>query len=246
MSIAGTAAHLASREEDAIAFFARAEAAAETEAERRDASWGELRCRIDLEDPGADAALARLSEGTPLGQPRNLSAQPPTFFTSRHAEGALILSRRTSPTTSCNPSTTHSSSHRSSADTRHGSWSIRPLRERPQGECGSAACRGEVPGGISRFRTRCAPRRSHVRDFGSGAELRRRFIALCAVCSTRACTRSFSALRSIRLHLKGKDARQRRSASQLPAAGAQLRDRWPSTCAQGLLRSHAWIALTML
>ena len=70
MSIAGTAAHLASREEDARAFFGRAEAVATTESERRDASWGELTCLIDLEDPRAHAALDRLSEGISLGQPR--------------------------------------------------------------------------------------------------------------------------------------------------------------------------------
>ncbi len=42
LSVAGRAAHLASREEDALALYQRAEAAASSEAEVRDAKWGQL------------------------------------------------------------------------------------------------------------------------------------------------------------------------------------------------------------
>ena len=91
MSIAGTAAHLASREEDALAFFARAEAAAATESERRDASWGELRCLIDLEDSGAHAALARLSEGISLGQPREFVRAAAHLLYLQTRQGSLDL-----------------------------------------------------------------------------------------------------------------------------------------------------------
>ncbi len=42
LSVAGRAAHLASREEDALALYLRAEAAAASDAEVRDAKWGQL------------------------------------------------------------------------------------------------------------------------------------------------------------------------------------------------------------
>jgi DNA-binding NarL/FixJ family response regulator/tetratricopeptide (TPR) repeat protein len=70
VSIAGRAAHLASREEEALGFYERAKSVAATDDERRDALWGELGCLIDLEDPHAEGALARLSEGVSLGRPR--------------------------------------------------------------------------------------------------------------------------------------------------------------------------------
>jgi len=70
MAVAGRAAHLASREEDALDFFGRAEEAASTDSQRRDALWGAMGCLIDLEDPNAHATLARLSDDVTLGQPR--------------------------------------------------------------------------------------------------------------------------------------------------------------------------------
>jgi DNA-binding CsgD family transcriptional regulator len=72
LSVAGRAAHLASREEDALVLYRRAHEAARTGSERQDALWGELRCLIDLEDPHAETALARLSEGISFGQPREV------------------------------------------------------------------------------------------------------------------------------------------------------------------------------
>jgi len=91
MCIAGTAAHLASREEDARAFFGRAEAVATTESERRDASWGALTCLIDLEDPGAHAALEHLSEGISLGQPREFVRAAAHLLYLQIRQGSLDL-----------------------------------------------------------------------------------------------------------------------------------------------------------
>jgi DNA-binding CsgD family transcriptional regulator len=70
LSIAGRAAHLASREVEALAIYERAEQAATSEAEARDASWGQLVCMIDLELPSAASKLAELSDGVGFGDPR--------------------------------------------------------------------------------------------------------------------------------------------------------------------------------
>ena len=91
MAIAGRAAHLASREEDAREFFGRAAVVAATEAERRDASWGELTCLIDLENPGAHAALDRLSEGISLGQPREFVRAAAHLLYLQIRQGSLDL-----------------------------------------------------------------------------------------------------------------------------------------------------------
>jgi len=72
LSVAGRAAHLASREEDALSLYRRAEAAASTDAEVRDAKWGQLSCVIDLELPTSGAALAELSEGVGFGNAREM------------------------------------------------------------------------------------------------------------------------------------------------------------------------------
>src|SRR5262249_34334322 len=61
LSIAGRAAHLASREEEALEFYRRAEACASTDAERRDARWGQLRSFIELERPEALQTLSDLT-----------------------------------------------------------------------------------------------------------------------------------------------------------------------------------------
>ena len=63
LSLAGRAAHLASREEDALDLFRRAEAAAATDAERRDAMWGQLMCAVELEMPTAAEMLRALRAG---------------------------------------------------------------------------------------------------------------------------------------------------------------------------------------
>ena len=72
LSVAGRAAHLASREEEALDFYRRAGDAASDEIERRDARWGELGCLIDLEDQGAADALEQLAQRVSMEQPREL------------------------------------------------------------------------------------------------------------------------------------------------------------------------------
>ena len=63
LAVAGRAAHLASREEDGLVLFRRAETAARSEPERRDALWGQLLCAVELELPEAASTLAELSAG---------------------------------------------------------------------------------------------------------------------------------------------------------------------------------------
>jgi DNA-binding CsgD family transcriptional regulator len=73
VAVAGRAAHLASREEAALELFRRAEKAASTEAERRDARWGQLTCLIDLELPEAIPTLDELSSDVTFGDPREVA-----------------------------------------------------------------------------------------------------------------------------------------------------------------------------
>ena len=61
LALAGRAAHLASDEEKALKIFQRAEVAARTDRERRDALWGQLMCLIDLELPTATETLRHLT-----------------------------------------------------------------------------------------------------------------------------------------------------------------------------------------
>jgi DNA-binding NarL/FixJ family response regulator len=72
LSVAGRAAHLASHEEDALQLYLRAERAAKTESERRDARWGQLVCLIDLQLPDAEPALVELSAGVSVGDAREV------------------------------------------------------------------------------------------------------------------------------------------------------------------------------
>jgi DNA-binding NarL/FixJ family response regulator len=70
--LAGRAAHLASREEDALGFYRRAESSATSDSELRDARWGQLMCIIDLELPSSEAILLELSEGVTFGDAREV------------------------------------------------------------------------------------------------------------------------------------------------------------------------------
>jgi ATP/maltotriose-dependent transcriptional regulator MalT len=72
LSVAGRAAHLASREEGALEFYRRAEHAAENDSERRDARWGQLACLTELELPDAEPALLELSADVTLGDAREV------------------------------------------------------------------------------------------------------------------------------------------------------------------------------
>ncbi len=72
LSIAGRAAHLASREEAGLALFQRAEEVAANEDQRRDAKWGQLACSIDLEHQDAVDALDQLSAGVSFADVREV------------------------------------------------------------------------------------------------------------------------------------------------------------------------------
>jgi ATP/maltotriose-dependent transcriptional regulator MalT len=72
LSIAGRAAHLASREEDALSLYRRAEAAAASEAEVRDARWGQLLCLIEMEKPEAEETLDELRAGVRMTDVRDV------------------------------------------------------------------------------------------------------------------------------------------------------------------------------
>jgi LuxR family transcriptional regulator, maltose regulon positive regulatory protein len=91
LSVAGRAAHLASREEDALELYHRAEAAATTEPERRDALWGQVMCSIELERPEATATLRALSAGMGLSRPRDVVRAAAYTISSQLKLGSLDL-----------------------------------------------------------------------------------------------------------------------------------------------------------
>jgi ATP/maltotriose-dependent transcriptional regulator MalT len=64
LAVAGRAAHLASREEQALELFRRAETTAASEGERRDALWGQLLALVELERPEANETLTALRATT--------------------------------------------------------------------------------------------------------------------------------------------------------------------------------------
>jgi len=70
LSLAGRASHLASREEDALGFYRRAEAVALTDSELRDAKWGQLMCSVELEMPETLETLQALKAGVRLTDAR--------------------------------------------------------------------------------------------------------------------------------------------------------------------------------
>jgi ATP/maltotriose-dependent transcriptional regulator MalT len=72
LSLAGAAAHLASREIEAMNLFHRAEAAASSEVERRDVLRGQLICAIELELPEARDLLSSLVAGVDFSDPREV------------------------------------------------------------------------------------------------------------------------------------------------------------------------------
>jgi ATP/maltotriose-dependent transcriptional regulator MalT len=72
LSIAGRAAHLASREEEALDFYRRAEACAQTGIESRDAVCGQLVSLIDLEHSNAAGFLQQLSSTIARSNPTDV------------------------------------------------------------------------------------------------------------------------------------------------------------------------------
>jgi len=91
LSVAGRAAHLASREEEGLELFRRAEAAAATDASRRDALWGQLMCEIELELPEATETMRQLSAGVHRSDPRDVVRAAACGLTYKHKLGSLDL-----------------------------------------------------------------------------------------------------------------------------------------------------------
>ncbi|HXF98658.1 MAG TPA: LuxR C-terminal-related transcriptional regulator [Gaiellaceae bacterium] len=71
-SVAGRAAHLASREEAGLELYRRAESVAATEAERRDARWGQVICASELELPEATEMLEELLRTVRMSNTRDV------------------------------------------------------------------------------------------------------------------------------------------------------------------------------
>lgn len=69
---AGRAAHLASREDEALDLFRQAESRAPTEGERREAIWSQLVCLIDLELPEAVVTMEALSSSRIRSNPTDV------------------------------------------------------------------------------------------------------------------------------------------------------------------------------
>ena len=90
-SVAGRAAHLASREEDALELYRRAEAAASTDGERRDAMWGQLMCAVELELPDAGESLCALNVGVHLGEVREVVRSAACGLSYQTKHGVLDL-----------------------------------------------------------------------------------------------------------------------------------------------------------
>ena len=92
LAVAGRAAHLASREEDALELYRLAEEAAANESEKRDALWGQVMCAIELERPDAIAALeALVAQGT-IANPRDTVRAAGYRLYSQFRLGSLELS----------------------------------------------------------------------------------------------------------------------------------------------------------
>ncbi len=70
--VAGRAAHIASREEEALELYRRAETLAPNHVARRDALWGQLMCGTELELPGTAADLHALVSSVSRTDPRGV------------------------------------------------------------------------------------------------------------------------------------------------------------------------------
>lgn len=92
LSVAGRAAHLASRESQGLELYKRAEAIASSELERRDALWGQFMCAVELGLPEAAPALEQLWTGVRMSDPRDLVRATANKMRYQIAVGALDLS----------------------------------------------------------------------------------------------------------------------------------------------------------
>ena len=72
LCVGGRAAHIASREDEALELYRRAEATAPTQVAHRDALWGQLLCSIDLELPEATEKIRTLAAGVSRSNTREV------------------------------------------------------------------------------------------------------------------------------------------------------------------------------
>jgi ATP/maltotriose-dependent transcriptional regulator MalT len=92
LCVAGRAAHLAWREEEALDLYKRAEGVARSGAERRDALWGQVMCAVELALPEAAATLDHLWAGVRISDPRDLVRASANKLRYQIGVGALDLS----------------------------------------------------------------------------------------------------------------------------------------------------------
>jgi DNA-binding NarL/FixJ family response regulator len=91
LCLAGRAAHMASREEEAAELYRQAEASAATENERREARWCEVICLIDMEDPDAANLYSALRGSKVRSDPSDLVRSAVTGLAYQLKFGPLDL-----------------------------------------------------------------------------------------------------------------------------------------------------------
>ena len=99
LCLAGRAAHIASREQEALELYRRAEAIAPTHVARRDALWGQLLCSIELELPEATEQNANATSRVFLASDAREILQSATYGLGYGSKFGLMISRMpTQPT----------------------------------------------------------------------------------------------------------------------------------------------------
>ena len=89
LCLAGRAAHIASREQEALELYRRAETFAPTPAARRDTLWGQLICAIELELPEAGERMRTLVAGVSRTDTREI-LQSATYGLGYRSKFGLI------------------------------------------------------------------------------------------------------------------------------------------------------------
>ncbi len=102
MSWRGRAAHIASREQEALELYRRAEVFAPTPAARRDTLWGQLLCAIELELPEAAERMRVLASGVHVRTPERSCNRRHTGWVTVASLGSWI-SRGPTRHTRCFP-----------------------------------------------------------------------------------------------------------------------------------------------
>ena len=91
LALAGRASHVASREEQALDAYRRAEKAAASESEIQDAKWGQLMCAIELEMPIAEDWFRELKAAVRQSEPREIVRAAAIGLSFQLKLGALDL-----------------------------------------------------------------------------------------------------------------------------------------------------------